>query len=72
MAARFCCVWSAPDSRPLRTSDPQPVSAKSGLVPVRQPNDWTAMTLPDAEPDDLNRPGPNQSSGHLGFDEYRR
>lgn len=33
-------------------------SAISGLFAVRIPNDWTEVTLPDAETDDRNRPGP--------------
>ena len=33
-------------------------SANSSLAVLRQPNDWTDLTLPDAEPDDQSRPGP--------------
>jgi hypothetical protein len=36
----------------------QPISAKSGLVQVMQPNDGTEATLPDAELDDRSRSGP--------------
>ena len=36
----------------------QPISAKSGLVLVIKRNDRTEATLPDAETDHLNRPGP--------------
>jgi hypothetical protein len=30
----------------------------SGLAAVKQPNDWTEVTLPHAETDDRSRPGP--------------
>jgi hypothetical protein len=33
-------------------------TAKSGLAAMRLPNDWTEVTLPDANPYDGSRLGP--------------
>jgi hypothetical protein len=41
----------------------------SGLAAVKQPNDWTEVTLPHAETDDRSRPGPKRTSADRLYEE---
>jgi hypothetical protein len=50
----------------------RPLPAKSGLVLMMQPNDWTEVILPDAEPDDRSRPGPFLTVGGLVSNDRNR
>jgi hypothetical protein len=37
----------------------RPLSANSGLITVRPPNDWAEVALPDADPYDQSQLGAN-------------
>lgn len=56
------CGWEKLDNRRGFHSDRQRlISAISRRVATWLTNDWTEVTLPDAEPDDRSRPGPTRT-----------